>query len=90
MNEEQILAVAGILARWNPLGEGAKKVVDLDGYRIEAADIIFALGIRASVKPEIIVAEILNQAFDLDLAPNGCVAVAREIGTVLGKESNKC
>ena len=43
MNEEQVIAVANILARWNPLGEGARDVTDLDGYRVEAADIIIGL-----------------------------------------------
>ncbi|MBP8283325.1 MAG: hypothetical protein KAX46_05350 [Chromatiaceae bacterium] len=43
MNEEKITAVANVLAQWNPLGEGAKNVEDLDGYRVEAADIIFGL-----------------------------------------------
>jgi hypothetical protein len=87
MNEAHILGVANILARWNPLGEGAKKVADLDGYRVEAADIIFGLGIRGKyVKPEIVVAEVLNQAFDLDLTPQSCIAPAREIAAILGKE----
>jgi hypothetical protein len=80
MNEDQVLAVADILARWNPLGEGAKRVADLAGYRVEAADIVFGLGIRYKhIKPEAFVAEVLNQAFDLDLTPQNCIAPAREI-----------
>lgn len=41
MNEEQVDAVAKVLAKWNPLGAAAKEAPDLDGYRIEAGDIIF-------------------------------------------------
>jgi hypothetical protein len=39
MNEEQITAVAKVLAKWNPLATAAQEVPDLDGYRIEAGDI---------------------------------------------------
>ena len=40
MEEEQISKVAAVLAEWNPLGSKADSVSDLDGYRIEAIDII--------------------------------------------------
>ncbi len=86
MNEEQITAVANILAQWNPLGEAAKKVTDLDGYRTEATDIIFGLKVRGnSVKPERIVMEVLNQAFDLSLDPKSCIAPAQGIRAIMGK-----
>ncbi len=86
MTEEQITAVANVLARWNPLGEGASNVADLDGYRVEATDIIFGLNVRGnSVKPERIVMEVLNQAFDLSLTPQSCIVPAQEITAILGK-----
>jgi hypothetical protein len=86
MNEEKITAVASVLAQWNPLGEGARDVADLDGYRVEAADIIFGLKVRGnSVKPERLVMEVLNQAFDLSLTPQSCIVPAQEIAAVLGK-----
>jgi hypothetical protein len=51
VNEEQVDAVARVLAKWNPLGAAAQGVPDLDGYRIEATDIIVGLKIRGqSVK----------------------------------------
>ena len=86
MNEEKITAVASVLAQWHPLGEGARDVADLDGYRVEAADIIFGLKVRGnSVKPERLVMEVLNQAFDLSLTPQSCIVPAQEIAAVLGK-----
>jgi len=86
MNEEKITAVASVLAQWNPLGEGARDVADLDGYRVEAADIIFGLKVRGnSVKPERLVMEVLNQAFDLSLTPRSCIVPAQEIAAILGK-----
>jgi len=87
MTEEQISAVANVLAQWNPLGEGARNVADLDGYRVEAIDIIFALKVRGNTRnPERIVMEVLNQAFDLSLTPQSCISPAREITAILGKK----
>lgn len=61
MSEEKITAVANVLARWNPMGEGARNVADLDGYRLEAADIIFELRARGnSGKPERLAMEVIN------------------------------
>lgn len=37
--------MAAVLAEWNPLRSRADSVSDLDGYRIEAIDIIMALGV---------------------------------------------
>ena len=52
MEEEQISNVAAGLAEWNPLRSRADSVSDLDGYRIEAIDIIMALGVfRRFVAP---------------------------------------
>ena len=87
MNEEQVDAVAKVLAKWNPLGTAAQEVPDLDGYRIEAGDIIFGLKIRGrSVKAEQFVADVLNQAFDLSLDPKSCVPYAKEIVAILQQQ----
>lgn len=76
---------AGVLAEWNPLGSRADSVSDLDGYRIEAIDIIMALGVfRSFVAPEETVCNILNQAFDLSLKPIDCVVPARKIQLIIG------
>jgi hypothetical protein len=73
LDEVQISKVAAILAEWNPLGFRADSVSDLDGYRIEAIDIIMALGVWRFVAPEKTVSDILNQAFGLSLKPLDCV-----------------
>jgi hypothetical protein len=85
VDEVQISKVAAVLAEWNPLGSRADSVSDLDGYRIEAIDIIMALGVfRSFVAPEETNCNILNQAFDLSLKPIDCVATARKIQLILG------
>ena len=93
MKDYQIEEVARILNKWNPLGDDAKRVSDLDGYRTEASDIIFHLEIskalemsKANVRD--IVKQILNQAFDLSLTKEDCSEPANEIMKVLKQDSN--
>jgi hypothetical protein len=84
VDEVQISKVAAVLAEWNPLGSRADTVSDLDGYRIEAIDIIMALGVfRRFVAPEETVSDILNQAFDLSMKPIDCVVPARKIQLIV-------
>ena len=42
MNEQTIEEVRLIIENWNPLEEQANFINDLDGYKYEASDIIFA------------------------------------------------
>jgi hypothetical protein len=87
VDDVQISKVAAVLAEWNPLGSRADSVSDLDGYRIEAIDIIMALGVFPTfVAPEETVSGILNQAFDLSLKPIDRVAPARKIQLILGSD----
>ena len=86
MEEYEIKEVAEILTEWNPLGDDAKKIKDLNGYRTEAIDIIFHLSINENRKnAEKIVMNVLSQAFDLFLTKNECVAPTQKILNVLNK-----
>jgi hypothetical protein len=69
----------------NPLGSRADGVSDLDGYRIEAIDIIMALGVfRGFILPEKKGCNVLDQAFHLSLKPIDCVAPGKKIQLILG------
>jgi hypothetical protein len=84
LDEAQISKVAAVLAEWNPLGSRANSVSDLDGYRIEAIDIMMARRISgSSAALEETVSDVLNQAFDLSLKPRDCVAAAKKILLIL-------
>jgi len=86
MQDYEIEEVSKILNEWNPLGDDVSKIKDIDGYRTEAADIIFHLSIsknRADV--ENIVMEVLNQAFDLSLKKTDCVGPTQKILNILNK-----
>ena len=65
---------------WNPLGERANQISDLDEYNTEAVDILFHINTEINFKktkePQIrirsIVKEVLNQAFGLWLTDKDC------------------
>ena len=68
MKEEQILKVANVLEEWNPLGEAANTVEQLDGYRYEAIDIISTIKIvNGPGKIKESIEQVLTQAFNIDL-----------------------
>jgi len=86
MEDYEIEEVAKILKKWNPLGDNAKRIKDLNGYRTEAIDIIFNLKINKNkASAEIFVMEVLNQAFDLYLTKNECIGPTQKILNVLNK-----
>jgi len=66
VNEELIKSVSNILMEWNPLGERASSISDLNGYRTEAIDMLASSKIlKRPIKKS--VASVLSQAFDLDI-----------------------
>ena len=66
MNEELIISVANILEEWNPLGEQASSISELDGYHTEAIDILSSTRIlKQPVRKAL--ATVLSQAFGLSL-----------------------
>lgn len=84
VDEQHIVRIAAVLAEWNPLGARAASMPDLDGYRTEVIDLIMALGWRGKqVAPATTVSHVLNQAFDLELAPIDCASAANEILSIL-------
>jgi len=83
-SDEQLKEIAQVLDDWNPLGDKAKSVRDLDGYTTEAEDIAFGLSIIESDTnvPEMI-CNVLYEAFDLDLSVDDCLEAAELIAAIL-------
>lgn len=68
MDEEHIEKIKQILTDWNPLGEKAKQVPDLDNYETEAIDILFYIDKKSSSNYiNKIMVEIITEAFGVDL-----------------------
>jgi len=87
MKEETIVQVAKVLETWNPLGEAANSVEQLDGYRTEAIDIISTTNIifgRENV--ERAVEGVLTQAFEIELNSVELAQAVKEIGNLLDLE----
>ena len=91
MNEEHIQKIKEILTQWNPLGERANQISDLNNYETEAVDIIFNIDIEVDIKKtrdpqnrvRIIVKEVLNEAFNLWLTDEDCEKPSELIYKVL-------
>jgi hypothetical protein len=84
--EEHIQKVMDLLTAWNPLGDRADSVEDLDNYRAEAIDILFTLDLEGfKSTPVRIVRDVLNQAFDLSLSLEECMDIGRKILTVVSE-----
>lgn len=84
MDETHIIKVAKVLSEWNPLGNKAHNIPDLDGYRTEAIDIIatFHLSVGGATERSGVMT-VLNQAFSLSLSEKDCAEPARKIALIL-------
>jgi len=87
MDEQEILKVANVLNTWNPLGDRAIKIADLDGYRTEAIEIIYNSGLRKNAKTSEIIMEVINEAFDLSLLESDCLEPAKKVNDILKRKA---
>ncbi len=84
MEESDIKAVAQSLSHWNPLGDNAGQISDLDGYRTEAIDIISSLSFFKGKSPTSeTINQVLSQAFGLPLDEASVKNAAEEIESIL-------
>jgi hypothetical protein len=73
MEDYEVSEVARILSEWNPLGDEAAKVQDLDSYKTESIDIMFHIKkSTGKASLEKILMQVLNEAFDIELTQNDC------------------
>jgi hypothetical protein len=82
LSDEKIKQVSRVLSEWNPLGDRAGTIPELDRYRIEAMDILFYLRLFGSANPAATVRDILNQAFDISLPMDECRDAASRIASI--------
>jgi hypothetical protein len=88
MEDYEISEVAKVLGEWNPLGDDAVRVNDLDGYKTESIDVLFELEMSGlnNARVKKILMQVLNQAFDLELTESECSDVANRIIGILSKK----
>jgi len=84
MDDEHKEKVKSILTDWNPLGNEASNVNDLNDYETEANDILFYIDNRSSVeKINKIMIEVLSQAFGVYYNSNDTKQYAEKIKKVI-------
>ena len=82
--DEQIEKVMHLLTKWNPLGDMATAVRDLNNYRTEAIDILFNIGMPGSpANLAKILRSVLNEVFGRDLSLYDCLDAAAEIKQIV-------
>lgn len=88
MEDYEISVVAKILSEWNPLGDEAERIDDLDGYKTESTDILFELEMSGLNKARVnkVVMQVLNEAFDIELTEDECSDAANRILRILSKK----
>ena len=88
MEDYEVSEVAKILSEWNPLGDDAEKIGDLDGYKTESIDILFELEMSgmSNARVKKVLMQVLNEAFDIELTENECSDAADRIIGILSKK----
>lgn len=94
MNSKHIRKIKKVLTRWNPLGDRAIQITDLNEYDIEATDIVFHCNIEISPikikdpkkRVHVIVKDVLEGAFDLNLTDEECEKPVEDILRILYKK----
>ena len=88
MEDYEISEVSKILSEWNPLGDDAARVNDLDGYKTESIDILFELDTSGlnNARVKKVLMQVLNEAFGIELTESECSDAANSIIGVLSKK----
>jgi hypothetical protein len=82
--DEKATEIGKILAQWNPLGDGAADVNDLNNFESEAGDILWVMELYGyPVKKA--VSEVLQEAFLIDLAKKELEHYSNRIKSILSK-----
>ena len=82
--DEKIIEISKILTAWNPLGELAAAMKDLDNYKTEAVDIMSVINLYG-YSPKKAVSEIIREAFLIDLKKTELDNCSSKIKAVLEK-----
>ncbi len=84
MNEEHIEKVKQLLTEWNPLGERANQIADLENYETEAIDILFYIDKKSSIeRVSKITDQVMSEAFGLYLDLNESRIYAEKIKNII-------
>jgi hypothetical protein len=83
--DEKIVEISKILTEWNPLGERATAMNDLDNYQTEAMDILSTIELYGH-SPKKAASAVLQEAFLIDLEKTELDHYSRKIQAILAKQ----
>ncbi len=81
--DEKAIEIGRILTEWNPLGDAAATVKDLNNYETEAFDILGAMDLFGNTL-EKAVAIVLGEAFQIELDSSELGNCCEKIRAALG------
>jgi hypothetical protein len=82
--DEKAIEIGKILTEWNPVGDGAAAVNDLNNYESEAMDILWVMELYG-YSPKKAVSEVLQEAFLIDLEKKELEHYSNRIKVALAK-----
>ena len=87
MNEDHINKIKQILTDWNPLGEKASQIEDLENYETEAIDILFYIDRKTSTdRINRIMTQVLSEAFGVYVELTESKKYAKKIRTIINDQ----
>lgn len=87
MNEDHINKVKQILTDWNPLGEKASQIEDLENYETEAVDILFYIDKKTSTdRINRIMTQVLSEAFGVYVELGESKKYAKKIRAIINDQ----
>jgi hypothetical protein len=87
MNKIHIERLKHILSEWNPLGEQASQISDLENYEIEATDILFHINKKNSAEQiSKMIKTVLGQAFGIEVDNEKSLVVANKIHAMINEK----
>ena len=87
MNEDHINKIKQILTDWNPLGEKASQIEDLENYETEAIDILFYIDKKTSTdRINRITTQVLSEAFGVYVELGESKKYAKKIRIIINDQ----
>ena len=83
--DEKIIEISKILTEWNPLGERAAAMKDLNNYQTEAVDVLSTIVLYGH-SPKKATAAVLQEAFLIDLEKTELDHYSRKIQVILAEQ----
>jgi len=86
MNNKHIEKLKNILSEWNPLGDMASQISDLENYETEATDILFHINKKYSIEQiSKMIKTVLSQAFGINVDNEKSLEIASQVHSMINE-----